>query len=185
MSLIPELNLLFQSPRIQKHHSPNTISYTTSEGLSECMEIFPPSQLPLRGTCPIPIPLSLFHLFLLCYPIRWRLACIFGSLRSSASIQQVFFRRSSTCRYVFDVFVVRKLISTSYSSAILKIPPQVFYVLELQVQFTMLSKGCTRHSTMVLFLSTQFIPRAKIFITIFTSPQILAPSFYFILCRLN
>ena len=47
--------------------------------------------------------------------------CLLGSLRSSASIQLVFCRSCSTCRCISDVFVGRKLISTSYSSATLKV----------------------------------------------------------------
>ena len=60
--------------------------------------------------------------FLLPYPGTWGVSCLLGSLRSSASVQWVFCRRSSTCRCISDVFVGRKLISTSYSSAILKLP---------------------------------------------------------------
>ena len=37
---------------------------------------------------------------------------------SSASVQWVFYRNSSTCRCISDVSVGRKVISTSYSSAI-------------------------------------------------------------------
>ena len=46
---------------------------------------------------------------------------LLGGLRSSASVQWVFCRSCSTCRCTFDVFVGRKVISTSYSSAILKV----------------------------------------------------------------
>ena len=53
----------------------------------------------------------------------WRVSCLLGSLRSSASIQEVFCRSCSTCRCISDVFVGRKVISTSYSSAILKVSP--------------------------------------------------------------
>ena len=44
-----------------------------------------------------------------------------GSLRPSASVQWVFCRSCSTCRCISDVFVGRKVISTSYSSTILKL----------------------------------------------------------------
>ena len=49
-----------------------------------------------------------------------------GSMRSSASIQQVFCRSCSTGRSIFDVFVGRKMISTSYSSTILRVSPRMF-----------------------------------------------------------
>ena len=49
----------------------------------------------------------------------WGVSCLLGGLTSSASVQWVFYRSSSTCRCISDVSVGRKLISASYSSAIL------------------------------------------------------------------
>ena len=68
-----------------------------------------------------------FFFFLLPYPGTWGFSCLLGSLRSSASFQLVFCRSCSTFRCIFDVFVVRKVISTSYSSTILKVPPCLVY----------------------------------------------------------
>ena len=59
--------------------------------------------------------------FLLPYPGTWGVSYLLGSLTSSASVQYVFCRSCSTCRCVSDVFVGRKVISMSYSSAILKL----------------------------------------------------------------
>ena len=42
---------------------------------------------------------------------------------SSASVQWVFFRSSYTCRCISNISVGRKVISASYSSAILKLLP--------------------------------------------------------------
>ena len=67
-----------------------------------------------------------FFLFLLPYPGMWGVSCLLGSLRPSASIQWVFYRSCSTCRCISDVFVGRKVISTSYSSSILKVHSTVF-----------------------------------------------------------
>ena len=67
---------------------------------------------------------SVFFFFLLPYPGTWGVSCLLGGLRFSASIQKVFCRSCSTCRCISYVFVGRKVISTSYSSAILKLPPQ-------------------------------------------------------------
>ena len=62
-----------------------------------------------------------FFFFLLPYPGTWGVSCLLGSLRSSASVQWVFCRSCSTCRCISDIFVGRKVISTSYSSALLKL----------------------------------------------------------------
>ena len=66
----------------------------------------------------LPEPQALFwflcpfcFLFLLPYPIMWRLTCLFGSLSSSASVQEVFCRRCSRFRCIFHVSVWRKLSS--------------------------------------------------------------------------
>ena len=48
---------------------------------------------------------------------------LLGGLTSSASIQWVFCRSTSTCRCISNVSVGRKVISASYSSAMLPRPP--------------------------------------------------------------
>ena len=62
-----------------------------------------------------------YFFFLLPYPSTWGVSCLLGGLSSSASVQWVFYRSSSTCRCISYVFVGRKVICTSYSSAILKL----------------------------------------------------------------
>ena len=54
-----------------------------------------------------------FFFFLLPYPGTWGVSCLLGGLTSSASVQWVFYRSSSTCRCISDVSVGRKVISTS------------------------------------------------------------------------
>ena len=68
-----------------------------------------------------------YFFFLLPYPGIWEVSCLLGSLRSSASVQWVFCRSSSTCRCILDVFVGKKMISMSYSSAILKVPSVLWF----------------------------------------------------------
>ena len=87
----------------------------------------------LHGSLPEVQVLSLFFclcffLFLLPYPGMWGISCLLGGLRSSASIQWVFCRSCSTWRCISDVFVGRKVISMSYSSAILKLPPMDYLI---------------------------------------------------------
>ena len=59
-----------------------------------------------------------FFFFLLPYPGTWGVSCLLGGLRSSVSLQWVFYKSSSTCRCISDVSVGRKVISASYSSTI-------------------------------------------------------------------
>ena len=65
-----------------------------------------------------------YFFFLLRYPSTWGFSCLLGGLTSSASVQWVFCRSSFTCRCISTVSVGRKVISTSYSSAILPRPPE-------------------------------------------------------------
>ena len=71
-------------------------------------------------SCPYSF-VSVFSFFFCPTQVRGGVSCLLGSLRSSASVQWVFYRSSSTCRCISDVFVERKVISASYSSAILKL----------------------------------------------------------------
>ena len=63
-----------------------------------------------------------YFFFLLLYPGTWGVSCLLGGLTFSASVQWVFCRSSSTCRCISNVSVGRKVISVSYSSAILPRP---------------------------------------------------------------
>ena len=73
---------------------------------------FPLVQVPTLFFC------LCYFFFLLPYPGTWEVSCLLGGLTSSASVQWVFYRSSSTCRCISDVSVGRKVISTSYSSSI-------------------------------------------------------------------
>ena len=68
-----------------------------------------------------------FFFFLFCYPGTWGISCLLVGLTSSASIQCVFYRSSSTCRCISDVSVGRKVISASYYSTIFSSLPQVSF----------------------------------------------------------
>ena len=73
--------------------------------------------LPLLQVPSLYFCLSYFF-FLLPYPGMWGVSCLLGGLTSSVSIQWVFYMSSSTCSCISDVSMGRKVISTSYSSAI-------------------------------------------------------------------
>ena len=83
----------------------------------------------LHGSLPLVQGPSLFFclcyfFFLLPYPGTWGFSCLVGGLTSSASVQWVFCRSSSTCSCISTVSVGRKVISASYLSAVLKVSLQ-------------------------------------------------------------
>ena len=79
-----------------------------------------------------------FFFFLLLYPDTWGVSCFLAGLTSSASVQWVFCRSSSTCRCISNVSVGMKVISTSYSSAVLPRPASISYknVFIIEVTFS-------------------------------------------------
>ena len=103
---------------------PHPAPITACEGVSKHVETFPSSRLSSKWGSPSQDLCLFIFLYLLSYIILQRLACLFGSLGSSASVQKVFCENCSTSRYIFDVIVGEKLFSLSYSSVILKVFPK-------------------------------------------------------------
>jgi len=68
------------------------------------------------------------HLYLLSYLISKRLICLSGYLESSTSIQKLF---CFMYRWYFDVFMGEKVVSPSYSSTILGLPPKCWVLNQL------------------------------------------------------
>ena len=127
---LPSAPLLLRSPpRLRSFplHHPQSLP---AKGLPSMWKPFLlPNSLPL-----VQVPSLFFCLcyffFVMPYPGTWGVSCLLGGLRSSASVQWVFYRSSYTCRCISDVSVGRKVISASYSSAILKLcPPGSFLML--------------------------------------------------------
>ena len=103
---------------------PCPVPIAACEGVSKHVETFLSSWLSSKWGSPSQDLCLFIFLYLLSYLILRRLACLFGSLGSSASIQKVFCGNCPTSRCIFDVTVKEKMISLSYSSAILKVPPK-------------------------------------------------------------
>ena len=66
---------------------------------------------------------SVFVFYILSYLLWKRLCCFSGCLVSSTSIQKLFCGNCSAFKWSFDEFVGEKVVSPSYSSAILGPPP--------------------------------------------------------------
>ena len=96
-----------------------------------------PTDLPVRGfgnfssfTTPSPAwisvpnsPVSLCVFYILSYLLLKRMGCLSGCLVSSASVQKLFCGSFSAFKWSLDEFVGEKVVSPSYSSAILGLPP--------------------------------------------------------------
>ena len=88
-----------------------------SERVSYCLEASPPSRLPLWDGSPSLTILSPFLSFIFC--LLKRIGCLSGCLMSCASIQELFCGSCSAFKWSFDELVGEKVVSLSYSSAIL------------------------------------------------------------------
>ena len=116
------------------------------------------SSLPL-----VQVPSLFFFLccffFLLPYPGTWWDSCLLGGLTSSASIQWVFYRSSSTCRCISDVSVGREVISASYSSAIFS-SHSAKLVFSIQI-FTYFRLNAYLLYQVPIFITPKFLPKLE------------------------
>ena len=86
---------------------------------------------PFPGWISVPSSfVSLFIFYMLPYLLSKMMGCFSGCLMSSASSQKLFCEVCSAFKYSFDEFVGEKVVSPSYSSAILA-PPYSFCFLKL------------------------------------------------------
>ena len=108
--------------------------------------------VPSQGCRSHPDSFVFRFLFLLPYSIVWRLACLFGSLGSSASIQ-VFCRSCSICTWSFHVFG-GSVVSPSYPSTILKVPSPQGFILNVLDRNFLNSRSASSCCRLVLCLST-------------------------------
>ena len=73
----------------------------------------------------------LFVFYILSYLLSKRMGCLSGCLVSSASVQKLFCGICSAFRWSFDEFVGEKVVSPSYSSAMLGLPPLSSFLMNL------------------------------------------------------
>ena len=84
---------------------------------------------PSKGWVSVPTSfVSLFVFYILSYLLSKRMGCLSGCLLSSASIQKLFCGICSAFKWSFDEFVEEKVVSLSYSSAILGLPRLIIFV---------------------------------------------------------
>ena len=84
-------------------------------------------RLPCQDGAPSLPLLSLFVFYVFSYLLSKTMGCFSGCLMSSASIQKLFWGIYSAFKCSFDKFVGEKMVSPSYSSAILGLPPFISF----------------------------------------------------------
>ena len=95
-----------------------------SESVSWCLETSLFFKTPFPGRSSIPTSfVSLFIFYIFSYFLLKTMGCFSGCLMSSAGIQKLFCGIYSAFKCYFDEFVGEKVVSPSYSSAILGLPP--------------------------------------------------------------
>ena len=103
-----------------------------SESVSCSLETSLLLRLPSRDRAPslplLSLSLLFFHLLYFSYLFLKTTTCFSGCLMSSASIQKLFCRIYSALKCSFDEFVGEKVVSPSYSSAILGPPPYYSFI---------------------------------------------------------
>ena len=90
------------------------------------------SRLPSRDRAPsLPLLYLFFVFYIFSYLLSKTMGCFSGCLMFSASIQKLFCGIYSAFKCSFDEFVGEKVVSPSYSSAILRPPLWLIYVLHI------------------------------------------------------
>ena len=99
-----------------------------SESVSWCLETSLFFKIPFPGWIPIPTSfVSLFIFYIFSYLLSKTMGCFSGCLMSSAGIQKLFCGIYSEFKCSFDEFEGEKVVSLTYSSAILGSPPQHYF----------------------------------------------------------
>ena len=101
-----------------------------SESVSWCLETSLFFKTPFPGWISVPTSfVSLFIFYIFSYILMKTMGCFSGCLMSSAGIQKLFCGIFSALKCSFDEFVGEKVVSPSYSSAILGLTPKLLIIL--------------------------------------------------------
>ena len=107
---------------------PKTHHRLGSKNVSWCFETSLFFKTPFPGQISVPTSfVSLFIFYIFSYLLSKMMGCFSGCLMSSAGIQKLFCGIYSAFKCSFDEFVGEKVVSLSYSSAILGPFPLLFF----------------------------------------------------------
>ena len=135
----------------------------TCERVSYCVETSPPPWLPTQHGSPSLTPLSLFVFYILPHLLLKRMSCFSGCLVSSACVHKLSGASCSPFKWSFDESVGAKMVSLSYSSAILGPPPHTMSIKQWRRrekelgQWIQTKLECGQLSLMKLFGARQII----------------------------
>ena len=153
-------------------------------------------RLPSQDAAPSLPLLSLFVFYIFSYLLSKTMGCFSGCLVSSAGIPKLFCGLYSAFKCSFDEFVGEKVVSPSYSSSILRLPPPifVFWILSFKPAFSLSSFtfikrlfSSSSHST-IKVVSSAYL-RLLIFLLAILIPSYASSSLAFhvmySVCKLN
>ena len=113
----------------------------TSESVSWCMEASLFFKTPFLGWISLPTSfVALFIFYIFSYLLSKTMGCFSGCLMSSAGIQKLFCGIYSVFKCSFDELVGKKVVSLSYSSTILGLPPENLHFLVMWLATAEFSK---------------------------------------------
>ena len=102
-----------------------SLATDSAVSISWCLEISLFFKTPFLGQRSFPTSfVSLFVFYIFSYLLLKTMGCFFGCLMSPAGIQKLFCGIYSAFKCYFDEFVGEKVVSWSYSFAMLGPPPQ-------------------------------------------------------------
>ena len=106
-----------------------SLATDSAASVSWCLETSP-LKIPFPGRSSLPTSfVSFFIFYIFSYLVLKTMTCFSGHLMSSASIQKSFCEIYSALKFSFDEFLREKVVSPSYSSAILGPPPKGLFEL--------------------------------------------------------
>ena len=103
------------------------IATDSAVSVSWCLKTSLFLRLPSQDGAPSLPPFLSFYLLYFSYLLSKTMGCFSGCLMSSAGIQKLFYVTYSPLKCSFDEFVGEKVVSQSYSSAILEAPPAYLF----------------------------------------------------------
>ena len=139
---------------------PSVVPRLTTDSVVRVFPLFFKTLFPGQSSIPTSF-VSLFIFYIFSYLLSKTMGCFSRSLMSSAGIQKLFCGIYSAFKCSFDEFVGEKVVSSSYSSAILGLPPKCSTLKESSFRILNSSAGIPS-LPLVFFFFTVKLPVAHL-----------------------